>query len=109
MLLKDPLALPWAEMEMAIEAPARKRYPAGDAHKYAEITGGLAMGMRGKNVEDRLAEVLDELRSRYTIGYHPSESKPPGTFCRLHVTLSPEAPLRPQEWTVLARAGYYRK
>jgi hypothetical protein len=96
-------------MMVAFEAPARKRYPPGDAHKYAELTGGFAVGMRGKQVEERLAEVLDELRSRYTIGYYPAESKPPGTFCRLHVSLSPEAPLRPQEWTVLARAGYYRK
>jgi Ca-activated chloride channel family protein len=109
MLLKDPLALPWAEVATASEALARKRYPPGDAHKYAELTGGLAVGMRGKNVEQRLAEVLDELRSRYTIGYQPSASKPPGTFCRLQVALSAEAPLRPQEWTVLARAGYYRK
>jgi len=109
MLLKDPLALPWAEMITAVEAPARKRYPAGDAHKYAELTGGLAVGMRGKNVEERLAEVLDDLRSRYTIGFHPAQAKPPGTFCRLRVALSPDAPLRPQEWTVLARAGYYRK
>jgi VWFA-related protein len=108
MLLKDPLALPWAEAEMGIEALARKRHPAGDAHKYAEVTGGIAAGLRGKKVEDRLIEVIDELRSRYTVGYYPTESKAPGTFCRVRVALSPEAPLRPREWTVLARAGYYR-
>jgi VWFA-related protein len=109
MLLKDPLAMPWAELAMAFEASDRKRDPAGDARKYAELTGGLAVPMRGKNVEERLAEVLDELRSRYTIGYHPAESKPAGTFCKVHVALSPQAPIRPQDWNVLTRAGYYRK
>ena len=109
LLLKDPLAVPWASLEMAIEAPARKRNPAGDARKYAELTGGIALGRGGKKVEDRLAEIIDDLRSRYTIGYRPSETKPAGTFCKLRVALAPGAPLRPQEWTVIARAGYYRK
>ena len=109
LLLKDPLAALWAEPMMAFEAAARKRNPAGDAHKYAEITGGLSPGLRGKNVEARLAEAIDDLRSRYTIGYRPTVDKPAGTFCRVHVALAPGAPLRPQEWRVLLREGYYRK
>ncbi len=42
LLLKDPLAALWAEPMMALEASARKKNPAGDAHKYAEITGGVS-------------------------------------------------------------------
>jgi len=38
-----------------------------------------------------LAEVLDEPRSRYTIGYDPSASKPLGTFCRFRVAASKNA------------------
>ncbi len=109
LLLKDRLGAIWAEMIIAGERPYRKKYPPGDAHKYAELTGGFAAGMRGKGVDERLAQVIDSLRSRYTIGYRPAQDKPPGTFCRVNVALAPGAPLRPREWRVLARAGYYRK
>jgi VWFA-related protein len=109
LLLKDPLAMTWAEALYAAETPARLKYPAGNANKYAEITGGVSPGLRGKNVEERLAEAIDGLRSRYTIGYRPADAKPAGTFGRIHVALAPGAPLRPQEWKVLVRQGYYRK
>src|SRR5262249_21687193 len=91
LLLKDVLAAAWAEPLYAAEAPARLKYPAGNAHKYAEITGGVSPGLRGKNVEERLAEAIDGLRSRYTIGYRPSDTKPAGTFCRIQVGLAPGA------------------
>lgn len=95
--------------EFAREHPGSKEYPPGDAYRYAELTGGFVGGLHGKGVEERLAEVIDSLRGRYTIGYRPTEDRPPGTFCRVKVALAPGAPLRPQEWVVLARAGYYRK
>jgi len=109
LLLKDRLGAIWSELVIAGESPYRKKYPPGDAHKYAELTGGFAAGMRGKGVQERLAEVIDSLRGRYTIGYRPTDDKPPGAFCRVKVVLAPGGPLRPREWRVLARAGYYRK
>lgn len=115
LLLKDPLYI-WGalvvahdERDFARENPGKKDYAPGDANKYAELTGGFAIEMRGKRVEERLAEAIDSLRARYTIGYRPAKNKPPGTFCRVKVALTPGAPLRPQEWRVLARAGYYRR
>jgi len=109
LLLKDPLAATWAEALYLAEAPARLKYPAGDAHKYAEITGGVSPGLRGKNVEQRLAEAIDGLRSRYTIGYRPTDAKAAGAFCRVQVAFAPGAPLQPKDWKVLVRQGYYRK
>jgi hypothetical protein len=92
------------------EAPWRGGYPPGDAHKYAEWTGGQAMNLSGgKRADERLAQLIDDLRSRYTIGYQPLDAKPPGTFCKLRVTLAPGGPLRAKDWNVLARTGYYRK
>ena len=108
-LMKNRMFLPMVELMMVFEAPWRKAYPPGDAHKYAEATGGIAMGLRGKRVDERLAAVIDDLRSRYTIGYRPSESKLAGTFCKLRVELAPDGALRPREWMVVARQGYYRK
>jgi VWFA-related protein len=115
LLLKDRLYI-WGwrilardKADFARENPGIRNYSPGDAHKYAELTGGLAIGMRGRGADERLAEVIDSLRGRYTIGYRPTEDKPPGTFCRVKVALAPGAPLRPQEWRVLSRAGYYRR
>lgn len=105
---KDRLMLPFYELQMAMEASARKVNPAGDVYKYAELTGGIAM-RAGKPIQDRLVDMITDLRSRYTIGYRPSKVKPAGTFCRVRVQLSPYAPLREREWMVLSRAGYYRR
>ena len=57
------LIMPFAN---ASEASKRKYFPPGDAKKYAGLTGGLALGMRGKQPEERLAQLIDELRARYT-------------------------------------------
>ncbi|HLJ46209.1 MAG TPA: VWA domain-containing protein [Bryobacteraceae bacterium] len=108
MLLRSSAALLWAGPIMAVEAPLRHSHPPGDAHKYAELTGGEAIGLGGKRVEERLAELIDDLRSRYTIGYQPSEQKPSGTFCHIQVSLAASGALRPKEWRVRAREGYYR-
>jgi VWFA-related protein len=94
---------------MASEAPWRKSYPPGDAHKYAEVTGGQAVGLRGKNPEERLAQLIDELRARYTVAYRPSEAQAAGSYRKVRVEVAPDGHLRPKEWTVRARQGYYRR
>ncbi len=109
LLQRSALAMGLAGPVLALESPFRHSHPPGDAHKYAEITGGEAIGLGGKQVDERLGELIDDLRSRYTIGYRPTDEKPPGTFCKVKVALAPDSSLRPQEWKVLARAGYYRK
>jgi VWFA-related protein len=109
LLLTDMAQLAAAAPIRAYEALWWKSHPPGDAKKYAEWTGGQAMKMGGKDVEQRLADLIDELRSRYTIGFQPSQGKAPGAFCKLQVSLAPDGSLHVKEWNVLARAGYYRK
>jgi VWFA-related protein len=109
LLLRSSAAVALAAPMIAFEAPFRHSHPPGDARKYAELTGGEAIGLGGKRVDERLGELIDDLRSRYTIGYRPTDEKPAGTFCKVQVSLAPGSALRPQEWKVLARAGYYRK
>jgi len=109
LLLRSAAAMLIAGPVLAFEAPFRHSHPPGDAHKYAELTGGEAIGLGGKQVDERLADLIDDLRSRYTIGYRPPEEKPSETFCRIKVSLASGGALRPQEWRVLARAGYYRQ
>jgi VWFA-related protein len=109
-LLRSPLWVVLGPMVRAAEAPQEKSFPPGDARRYAELTGGQAVGLRGRQPEERLAQLIDELRARYTIGYHPSDPQPAGTFRKIQVVdLVPSQTLPPKEWTVLARQGYYRK
>ena len=108
-LLRSPLWAVLGPMVRASEAPHEKSFPPGDARKFAEWTGGQAVGLRGKRPEQRLAELIDNLRARYTIGYRPSDPQLVGTFRKIHVDLLPSPALRTKEWTVLARQGYYRK
>jgi len=108
LLCRSRTAMPFIGLLMAVEAPLRPKYPPGDARRYAELTGGDAIGLRGSKAEERLAAMIDELRARYTIGYVPSQPKPAGTFCNLRVEVASSGSLRPAEWKVLARKGYYR-
>src|SRR5579872_7313395 len=106
LLLRSSATMLWAGPLMALEAPLRPSHPPGDAHKYAEVTGGEAIGLGGKRVDERLGDLIDDLRSRYTVGYRPSGEKPAGMFCKVQVSLAPDGSFRPKEWIVRARAGY---
>lgn len=85
----------------------------GDINRYADMTGGPVLKSSKKEVAARLAELIDELRARYTLGYVPVGSRAPGTFCKLRVTLTADvyrrrSELRKSEVTVRSRSGYYR-
>jgi VWFA-related protein len=83
----------------------------GDIRKYADLTGGPVLNTSKTEVADRLAELIDELRGRYTLGYKPTTTKPDGTFCKLQVRLSPDVRKGlpdQQDIVVRANAGYYR-
>lgn len=108
-LLKSRLWAVLGPLVQAAESSHKKAFPPGDARKYAELTGGQAVGLRGKQPEERLAQLIDELRARYTIAYRPSDPAPAGTFRSIRVELTPSRGIRAKEWTVLARQGYYRK
>jgi VWFA-related protein len=85
----------------------------GDIASYADLTGGPVVYSAGKSATGQLAQLLDELRGRYTLGYKPAASAAEGKFCSLRVTLTPEAYRKHPEWkkgevVVRAESGYYR-
>jgi len=106
-LLRSPAWEVLGPFVRAAEHSYEKSFPPGDAH--AELTGGEAVGLRGKHPGERLAQLIDDLRARYTISYRPSDPQPAGTFRKVRVTLAPSQTLRVKEWSVLARQGYYRQ
>jgi hypothetical protein len=61
-----------------------------------------------KELKDKLAALIDDLRMRYSLGYHPSGQKPKGKYCAIKVKLSPETKKQLGDVVVEARQGYYR-
>ncbi|HLJ90905.1 MAG TPA: VWA domain-containing protein [Candidatus Angelobacter sp.] len=86
----------------------RMLYPPGDVYRYAEQTGGWVMESTRKAVNSKLADLIDEIRVRYSLGYHPSVERPAGRFCRINVKLSPAVIKQEGKVFVEARRGYYR-
>jgi len=83
----------------------------GEIKKYADLTGGPVLDTSNRKIAARLAEMIDQLRGRYTLGYKPSTAKPPGTFCKLQLRLTPEARQQlPSQRNIVVRTsrGYYR-
>jgi VWFA-related protein len=86
----------------------RMLYPPGDVYKYAQATGGEVVESRGEKLKAKLAELIDDLRQRYTLSYHPSVAKPAGRFCAIKIRLSPAALKSYGNMVVAAKKGYYR-
>ena len=84
----------------------------GDINKYADMTGGPVLKSSKKEVAARLAELIDQLRARDTLGYKPASGKPPGSFCKLQVRLSDtylrRTHMQRQDFLVRSREGYLR-
>ncbi len=76
---------------------------------YAQRTGGEIMNADKKEVETKLAELFDHLRSRYSFGYRPSSAIVPGAFHHLEVKLLAPAALQKNRPTVRVKEGYYRE
>jgi VWFA-related protein len=83
-------------------------YPPGEVYKYARASGGLVLESSGKKLKARLAEMIDDIRLRYSLGYHPSATKPKGKFCAIKVKLAPAVKKSQKNLVVEAKQGYYR-
>jgi VWFA-related protein len=88
--------------------PFRMMHPPGDVGKYASETGGVVVGAHRDEISAKLADLIDRIRGRYTIGYRPSAQKPDGTLCKIEVKLSREAIAREGAVEIRARRGYKR-
>jgi len=88
--------------------PFRMHNPPGNVYKYAEFTGGEVMTSSKEDVSAKLAQLIDEIRSRYTLGYYPSVRQPKGKFCEIKVQVRSEARKREGPLVVRTKKGYYR-
>ncbi len=84
-----------------------------DVQHFAVETGCPTVSAHGKDVPQKLATLIEEIRSRYTIGFVPVAGQAAGGFHRVKVTLTAHAfqthpELQRGHVTVEARSGYYR-
>jgi VWFA-related protein len=89
-------------------AISRRHHPPGDVYKYARETGGEVVSSGKEEVSSRLAELIDHLRTRYTLGYRPSNPQPDGKFCKLKLSISNTVEKREGKVAIRTRSGYYR-
>ncbi len=87
---------------------SRMMYPPGEVFEYARATGGQVVESTSKKLPSKLAQLIDDLRLRYSLGYHPSSTKPEGKFCAIQVKLAPEIKKAQKNLVVEAKQGYYR-
>ena len=77
-----------------------------DVDTFADRTGGEVMRASNDEIEARLVELIEHLRTRYAIGYTPSNSKHDGKFRKVKVTVSAAVEAREGTLSVLTRRGY---
>src|SRR5262245_10037829 len=86
----------------------QERYKRTSVNPYVEQTGGEIAGASKDEINVRLGEVFDHLRSRYSLGYVSTNQNNDGKFRRIKVGLSMETRKRlGGEIAVSARQGYY--
>ena len=76
----------------------------GDIRKYAELTGGPVLDTSKKEIAARLAELVDQIRLRYTIGYKPTTPKSQGGYRQVKVDARSHDH---GKLTVRTKSGYY--
>ena len=83
-------------------------HPPGDVYQYSEQTGGHVIEASQKQMASKLADWIDALRARYTLGYRPPQSTTKAKFRKIEVKVSPEIKEREGKIFVEAKRGYYR-
>jgi VWFA-related protein len=73
---------------------------------YTQATGGELIGAKKKEVDARLAELIDHLRARYSMGFKPPETTLDGKLHQIKLKISP-ALTRNGKLAVRTRTGYY--
>jgi VWFA-related protein len=74
----------------------------GVARKLTDETGGRMIIVRSeRNLEQAFDEISEELRSQYTIGYTPSNTKRDGAYRKIKVEM------KNKDYTATTRKGYY--
>jgi VWFA-related protein len=74
------------------------------AKHLAEDTGGRAIDVANpKKIQSAFDEISEELRTEYSLGYYPTNSRPDGSYRQLKLQLTS------RKYKVFTRKGYYAR
>lgn len=76
---------------------------------FAEPTGGEVMAADARDVNQKLAEMINHLRIRYSIGYTPTAASVDGHFRRIKLTIADEVQKREGQIVIKTRQGYFAR
>ena len=87
----------------------RLQFPPGDVYKYTQQTGGQVLeSYSSKKISAKMAELIDQIRTRYALGYRPIADSQTGKFREIKLEVAPEVQKREGKVTIETRRGYYR-
>lgn len=87
----------------------RKAYPPGDAFEYTRQTGGeVVESYNSKKISAKMAELIDQIRTRYALSYHPPANGEKSRFHEIRLEVSRDVLKREGEVVVETKRGYYR-
>jgi VWFA-related protein len=87
----------------------RLRFPPGDVYNYTQQTGGQVLETYGRGkVSAKMAQLIDQIRTRYAVGYHPITDGESVRFRAIRLEIAPEVQRREGKMIVETRKGYYR-
>ena len=81
----------------------------GDIFEYAEKTGGIVLSSNKGQVDAKLTELINNLRTRYAIGYVSTNTKQDGKFRKIKLSIVSDIEKREGKIAVIARKGYYAR
>jgi hypothetical protein len=81
----------------------------GDIKRYAEKTGGTVIKTAKDDLNTNLTAIIDQLRTRYAIGYVSSNTKRDGKFRKIKLQLSADVDKRESKPAIITRRGYYSR
>jgi VWFA-related protein len=76
---------------------------------HSNETGGIVLTAKKKETASKLTQLIDRLRSCYSLGYVASNQKRDGTFRKITLKVSPEVEMREGGVAITTRRGYYAR
>jgi VWFA-related protein len=81
----------------------------GLVESHARNTGGIAFRTSHEGIAAKLGELVERLRSRYSIGYTPSNPKHDGKFRKIKLAVTAKVEKAEGGVAVITRKGYYSR
>jgi len=77
--------------------------------QFAHLTGGELMKAPSTEISMRLAQLIDHLRTSYSIGFSPGRDQTDGRYRRITISLTPQARKRLGDVEIRFKQGYYAR